>query len=137
MTPTTGVPLRSFAKYYWAAWFTWLALYFLSTTVVTPAKAIGGFAFFAGLGSVYVLHFEFGRLMGFLRTYCPSQHAELQSKPFIEAIAFVHPSLIRRFWQPRQTPPLAEDSALLVYRSAWLSSFLSLVFLLVLANTVQ
>ena len=129
--------LQSFAKYYWAAWFAALAVYFLSVAFYTPAAGLGWFAVVAGLGSVYVFHFEFGRLMGFLKTHCPTEHAELQRTRFLELLAFVHPRLVRRLWQPHASPPEPHESAFLVYRSAWLFTLVSLVMLLVLANTLQ
>jgi hypothetical protein len=123
--------------YYWAAWFIALAIYLFSATVVSLSASLGWFALVVGLGSVYVFHFEFGRLMGFLRAHCPNEYATLQDKPFVKVLAFVHPSLIRRFWGPRQSPLSIEERALLVYRSAWLFTFVSLVVILIFANTMQ
>ena len=129
--------LRSFAKYYWAAWLVALALYALGAFLYSPGAALGWFALVAGVGSVFVFHFEFGRLMGFLKAHCPTQHAELQRQPLLELLAFVHPGLIRKSWQPNASPSRPYESAFLVYRSAWLFSLVSLVIILVLANVAQ
>lgn len=129
--------LRSFAKYYWAALFIALALYCLSVVFYSPAAGLAWFAVVAGIGSVYVFHFEFGRFMGFLKAHCPTQHAELQRTRFLEMLAFVHPSLIRKLWRPHASPTEPQESAFLVYRAAWLFTLVSLLVLLVLANTVQ
>jgi hypothetical protein len=127
----------SFAKYYWAAWLVGLGVLLASSSVFPLGAGLGWFALVAGVGSAYVFHFEFGRLMGFLKVHCPSQHAELQSKHFLEVLAFAHPSLIRKLWQPPQSPPLPHELAFRVYRSAWLFSVASLAVILLLANTLQ
>lgn len=129
--------LPSFTRYYWAAWIAALIVWLLSSLRMPLAEGLGWFALVVGLGSVYVFHFEFGRLMGFLRVHCPVQHAELQAKPFIEAVAFVHQSILSRSWLSSHSPHQVHESAFRVYRSAWLFSLLTLVALLVLANTVQ
>jgi hypothetical protein len=105
--------------------------------MVAPLReGLGWFALVAGVGSVYVFHFEFGRLMGFLKTYCPDQHAELKSKHFVEVLAFVHPSFIRKLWQPLQSPPLPHEYAFRVCRAAWLFAALTLAMLLIFVNTL-
>ena len=129
--------LRSFARYYWATWLVALVLYAFAARLYSPGAALGWFALVAGIGSVYVFHFEFGRLMGFLKAHCPTEHAELQRQPFLELLAFVHPGLIKKSWQPSVSPVKPHESAFLVYRSAWLFSLVSLVALLVLANIAQ
>ena len=129
--------LRSFARYYWGMWLVALALYTLAALFYSPSAALGWFALFAGIGSMYVFHFEFGRLMGFLKAHCPAQHAELQRQPLLEVLALFHPSLIKKSWQPSASPVKPYERAFLVYRSAWLFSLVSLVVLLVLANLAQ
>ena len=129
--------LPSFTKYYWTTWFVALGVYLSSAFYFPLSAGLGWFALVAGIGSVYVFHFEFGRLMGFMKVHCPTQHAELQSKRFVEALAFVHPSLVRTFWQRRHSPPLVHECVLRVYRSAWLFSLVTLVALIILANTIQ
>lgn len=58
---------RSFVKYYWAAWFAALAVYLLLAFFYSPRTALAYFALVAGVGSVYVFHFELGRLMASLK----------------------------------------------------------------------
>lgn len=127
----------SFTKYYWAAWFIVLSIYLLSALHFPLSAGLGSFAVVVGIGSICVFNFEFGRLMGFLRVHCPAQYMELRSKPFVEALAFVHPSLIRRLWQSPHSPLLAHEGAFRLYRSAWLFSVFSYAVLIVLANTIQ
>jgi len=129
--------LRSFARYYWGTWLVALALYALGAFLYSPRAALGWFALFAGVASVYIFHFEFGRLMGFLRVHCPTQYAELQRQPLLELLAFVHPGLIAKSWQPGASPARPQEGAFSVYRSAWLFSLVSLVVLTVLANVAQ
>jgi hypothetical protein len=110
---------------------------FLLSSMVTPLReGLVWFALVAGVGSVYVFHFEFGRLMGFLKTHYPDQHAELKSKHFIEVLAFVHPSFIRKLWEPFQSPPLPYEYALRACRAAWLVAAVTLTILLIFANTL-
>jgi hypothetical protein len=129
------VSLPSFTKLYWAAWFGAFALYLASLVVLSRSTALGWFGVVAGFGSVLAFHFEFGRFMGFLRAYCPLEFAQLRQMRFLESFAFAHPGLIRRMWGVHASP--VEAGAYSVYRGAWLFTVVSLVVLLVLANTMQ
>jgi hypothetical protein len=127
--------LPSFTKLYWATWFGAFALYVVSMTVVSRSVALGWFGVIVGFGSAYVFHFEFGRLMGFLRANCPVEFARLRQMRFLESVAFVHPGLIRRMWGVHASP--VEARAYSIYRAAWSFTLISLLAVLVLANTMQ
>ena len=127
--------LPSYTKLYWSAWLAAFVLYVASLAVVSRGSAMGCFGAVAGLGSVYVFHFEFGRFMGFLRANCPVEFARLQQMRFLEAFAIVHPGLLRRMWASHASP--AEAGAYSTYRAAWSFAVVTLVVLLVLANTMR
>lgn len=126
----------SFTKYYWITWILTLAAWLLSSLRMPLSESFGWFALVTGLGSSYVFHFEFGRLMGFLKAHCPEQHEYLQGKRFLAGLAFIHPTLFSRAWQPSRQSQQLEESAFSTYRSAWFFSLVTVGALLVLANTV-
>ena len=110
----------SFTKYYWAAWLGACGVFVSSLHVASSSTALGWFALFGGLGPIYALHFELGRLLGFLKAHCPAQYAQLPSTRAFEFFALFHPALVRTFWRHKHARCEAYTSAILVYRSAWL-----------------
>lgn len=98
---------------------------------------LGWFALFSGIGGVYVFHFEFGRLMCFLKVHCPERYVEFPHSTAFEVFAFIHPTLLRTFWQPKQSLSSTYSNAIQVYRSAWFFSFFTLAFLFVLIRVLQ
>ena len=127
--------LPSYTKLYWSVWLAAFALYVASLAILSRGTALGWFGAVAGLGSAYVFHFEFGRFMGFLRAHCPVEFARLRQMRFLEAFAVVHPGLLRRMWGSHASP--VEAGAYSTYRAAWSFAVISLVAVLVLANTMQ
>ena len=125
--------LKSLAPIYWATWLIAVLAFASFSFIYSPASSAGWFSLFSAILGGSVFNFEFGRLVGFLRSHCPEQYARLPKSVVFRALAFFHPALLRPCWAVTRTTSDQYSHAILVYRSAWLFSLISIFSVLPLA----
>jgi hypothetical protein len=119
---------KSFATLYWLVWLAVLCVIAITLASHKDEASLAWFALTSGLLGGLVFNFEFGRLMGFLKSNCPAVYSQLPHSRLFEASAFFNPNLLRT---PDSTA--AHYNAMKTYRSAWLFSAVA-VFLPLLLN---
>ena len=105
---------KSFTKLYWFAWLAILCVFLAALALYGGEASIGWFALLSGLLGGYAFNFEFGRLMGFLKSHVPSEHSKLPSTRWFEVSAFFNPNLLR---VPDSNAP--HYRAIKIYRASW------------------
>lgn len=113
---------KSFTKLYWFAWLTILCVFLVAFAIYGGEASIVWFALLSGLFGGYAFNFEFGRLMGFLKSQAPSVHSTLPSTRWFEVSAFFNPNLLR---VPDRNAP--HYRAIQVYRASWQFSVVAVV----------
>lgn len=115
---------KSFTKLYWLAWFVSLCLFIVALAFYGGEASIGWFVLLSSLLGGCAFNFEFGRLMGFLKSHVPSVYSKLPtSSRWFEVSVFFNPKLLRI---PDSNAP--HYHAMKIYRASWQFSVVAMLF---------